>query len=293
MSTYTVEQLGKQGPKFAMALLLRAIDGGEPFVTYGEIREELHYQLGIPRIFPTQIGHVAGSLMDRILEIDPKAPLINALITRPNGIPGKGVGSYLASRYRSPRLKGWDNVSKRRKLEIVEVERKKVLRYTKWHEISRELFGSKQRVRLREQIGNEHDYLPPSKRGGPPESKEHKILKEWVAENPAEIGISDSYGKGRTEALLLSGDEVDVMFSNDTSFRAVEVKSIRSNDADFQRGLYQCVKYREVKRAEYLPFVANVEAILVTERQLSSELQERARTLGVICKQVRVNKSSF
>lgn len=67
------------------------------------------------------------------------------------------------------------------------------------------------------------------------------------------------------------------------------MKSIRSGDEDLKRGIYQCVKYREVKIAEMRPFDADVEAILVTERELPPDLLERARILGVLCKCVAVN----
>jgi len=77
MATYTIEQLRNDGPQFAMAMLLRCLSIGEPFITYGAIGNELEYQLNIKTIFPTQIGHVAGSLTNRILEIDPNAPLIS------------------------------------------------------------------------------------------------------------------------------------------------------------------------------------------------------------------------
>ena len=84
----------------------------------------------------------------------------------------------------------------------------------------------------------------------------------------------------------MSGDEVDVLFSNGTSFYTVEVKSRRSNQADFTRGIYQCVKYREIKRAEHAPYKIEVQTILVTEGELSSELAARAKLLGVTWKQV-------
>lgn len=99
MSTYTIEDLGTEGPPIAMAMLLACLRRGEPFVTYGQIRAALEDRLGVNTIFPTQIGHVAGTLMNMILARDPDAPLINVLITRANGIPGKGVGGYLATRY--------------------------------------------------------------------------------------------------------------------------------------------------------------------------------------------------
>ncbi|MDK9755143.1 hypothetical protein KIV40_06715 [Vibrio sp. D173a] len=91
MVSYTVEQLREDGPQYAMALLLNALESGEPFVTYGAIKRELENQWAVDTIFPTQIGYVAGSLMNQILELDENAPLINVLITRSNGIPGAGV----------------------------------------------------------------------------------------------------------------------------------------------------------------------------------------------------------
>ncbi len=50
-----------------------------------------------------------------------------------------------------------------------------------------------------------------------------------------------------------------MVFSHGNSFRMVEVKSQRSNDEDFRRGIYQCVKYREIKKAEYAPYTIDVQ----------------------------------
>jgi hypothetical protein len=126
MSTYTIEQLCHQGKPSAMEMLVRAVRSGEPFVTYGAIKDELQYQLVIPSIFPTQIGAVAGTLMDDILEKDRKAPLLNVLVTRPNGVPSKGAASYLVDRYRDSGLRNWDKIGREQKLAIVERERKKI-----------------------------------------------------------------------------------------------------------------------------------------------------------------------
>lgn len=288
MPAYTVEELRKDGPPFAMAMLLKSVDYGESFVTYGDIRRELEYQLNIEKIFSIHIGEVAGSLMDQILEVDPGAPLINVLITGGTGIPGKGAGVYLAKRYRSPRLKNWDKISKQEKLKIVNRERNKVLRYKKWVSINDQLFGRDAIGKLREQPAEETDYNSTG-RGGPAESEEHKKLKAWVAADPSRIGLSKRYGTGVLEYRLMSGDEVDVMFMSQNIFRAVEVKSIRSNDGDLKRGIYQCVKYREVKTAEIAPYDSDIEAILVVERELPSELKERAAILGIKYKCVSVN----
>jgi len=143
MPTYTIEQLANEGSPYAMAMLLECLDSGELFITYGDIVSELEYQLNIKKIFPTHIGHVAGSLMDRIMEIAPDAPLINVLVTRPNGIPGIGIGigGYLANRYNDESLRSWEKVSLTRKKEIIEKERKKKFKYKKWISIHDKLFG--------------------------------------------------------------------------------------------------------------------------------------------------------
>ena len=51
----------------------------------------------------------------QILEVDPKAPLINALITRPTGLPGVGVGNYFANKYKVEGYRKWSNVSAKKK----------------------------------------------------------------------------------------------------------------------------------------------------------------------------------
>lgn len=289
MPGYTVELLRREGPPVAMAMLLRAFSQGESFVTYGAIKAELEMRLRINRIFPTQIGHVAGSLMNQILELEPSAPLINVLITRANGIPGTGAGDYLAKRYKQPRLKDWEDVPLKERIEIVGEERKKIFRYKKWESINRSLFGKSAKVAFRKLPTEEADFSR-NRYGGLAESEEHKKLKAWIAKHPASVGLSKDFGPGVPEYRLLSGDEVDVMFRKDDVFRAVEVKSIRSSNDDLRRGIYQCVKYREVKCAEIHPFEADVKSILVAERKMPTELLERAKMLGISCKCVLVNK---
>ena len=56
--------------------------------------------------------------------------------------------------------------------------------------------------------------------------------------------------QGITEYPLRSGDSIDVVFEDDDSVVAVEVKSERSGNDDIERGLYQCIKYAEVLKAE-------------------------------------------
>jgi len=272
-----------------MAMLIRALRSGEPFVTYGAIKTELEYQLNIASIFTIQIGSVAGTLMNDILGIDPNAPLLNVLITRSNGIPSKGAAGYLADRYRDERLRDWDSIKRVEKLEIVERERRKIFSYPRWEELATELYGSSRKRKVREPEGTEYDFNSVGGRGGEAESAEHKRLEEWVSKNPGKIGITPPPHSTAIEVRLLSGDEVDVLFQSGLTFHTVEVKSRRSNNADYIRGIYQCVKYREVKRAEHAPYNIAIETILVTEGELRPELVERAKLLGVTWKQVTID----
>jgi hypothetical protein len=287
MSKYNLEDLSEKGAPIAFAMLLRSIKTGEPFITYGAIKKELESQLGIETIFTIHIGHVAGTVMNELLRVDAKAPLINVMITQATGIPGDGAGGYLAERYGQPKLRKWKKIPREKKVEIVAAEREKIFSYKRWDSIGRKAFGGLAQL-LPVEEPNESSGTTGF--GSCPESDEHKALKTWVSKNPSAIGLEDGLVSGRMEVRLASGDEVDVVFSAGTSFRVVEVKSIRSNDEDLKRGIYQCIKYREVRRAEHLPFEVDVEAILVTERQLSPYLNERARILGVRVVTVSVNR---
>ena len=60
-------------------------------MTYGEIAAALEICLNIRKIFSIHVGHVAGHLMNDILEIYPDAPLLNALVVDGSGVPGKGI----------------------------------------------------------------------------------------------------------------------------------------------------------------------------------------------------------
>ena len=89
-----------------------------------------------------------------------------------------------------------------------------------------------------------------------------------------------------TEVELLSGDRVDVVSVTEDRTVAIEVKSKDSDWADLRRGVYQCVKYRAVIRAQDIRRNANVESWLVTETPLPHELKRLARRLGIQTKAI-------
>lgn len=92
------------------------------------------------------------------------------------------------------------------------------------------------------------------------------------------------------EYTLLSGDRLDVYFQlKDGTQVAVEVKSDISDDADILRGIYQCVKYDAVLKAERCVHCVKgdhcpVKVILVLEREMPIEKISVASLLNVCYK---------
>ncbi len=228
--------------------------------------------------------------MDQIETVSRDAPPINALITRPNGIPGNGFGSYYDRLWRPLGGRHWDKLSSRRKLEVVEEVRVAVRRFEDWERIYRELYRANPKPSVLPKKFTELDGKPPetARRPGAGEGPEHRKLKMWVAANPEQLGLPRAM-LGSTEHGLLSGDRIDVLFSDGANFLAVEVKSILSSEDDWQRGIYQCVKYRAVIAAQECPVPVSVRTMLLTELALTPELKARARDLGVELKVRRVN----
>ena len=99
------------------------------------------------------------------------------------------------------------------------------------------------------------------KYGAGGEGTEHKKLKEWVAENPHEIGLT-GIQRIEVEYGFPSGDVVDILFrlSKERDI-VVEIET-----SDPLPGCYQALKYRVLRCAERCIDVKSpyVEAILVT-----------------------------
>lgn len=119
------------------------------------------------------------------------------------------------------------------------------------------------------------------------ESEAHKALKQYVLDNPGRFGVPHDYTFGATEFVLRSGDIIDVMFRSKKRWIGVEVKS-RVSDAhhdDYDRGIYQAVKYRAVLEAqatvEHPDCPPQVQVLLVLERRMPAERVALAKTLGV------------
>lgn len=286
MAKYTVEQLRTDGLPYVMAYLIEAARKHSD-IKYGMIASRLEHDLNVKgKIFPTQMGQPVGTLMERIHEHFPKAPLINILaVNQYTGVASEGVDSFLAYFY-------GENVSRIRRSKALRQQLTsralaEVYAFGDWDKIAKKLFGSGFAA-LKPQTNPEgtevdHSTTPGQPRGGEAESPEHKALKKRVAEDPKLAGVKDGWLEARQEFQLKSGDEVDVCILTAIVVYLVEVKSRRSNDTDFERGIYQCVKYRAVYEAMQVALgsTAPVVPVLVTERVLPPGLRKLAKQLNI------------
>ncbi|MDG5487840.1 hypothetical protein NYR55_04300 [Sphingomonas sp. BGYR3] len=129
------------------------------------------------------------------------------------------------------------------------------------------------------QVDTDGAVEPPTVPGGGGEGAAHAALRLWVLDNPQQV-IPDC-GRvlwAETEFVLPSADVVDVAVGTDTIDHVIEVKSRISNDADFRRGVFQCVKYRAVYEALY---GRTPGAVLVTQRTLPDNLAQLCDTLDI------------
>lgn len=119
------------------------------------------------------------------------------------------------------------------------------------------------------------------------ESEAHKALKAFVAGNPERFGADASF-IAIEEYALRSGDEIDVFFKSPNKWIGVEVKSRVSDTllSDYQRGIYQVVKYAAVLRAQadidHPEAPPEVTVYLALEGTLPQQFITEAKTLGVM-----------
>jgi hypothetical protein len=296
LPNYTLDGLQANGQSFVLQYLLPIVAANST-ITYGHIAKRLQVDLRIGgRVFPTHVGGVVGALVGTLQErISPDIPLINVLVVdQDTGAPGDGVDGFLRDRYRLGRRR----MTEVRKTELVAQAAHEVYAYSVegWSDVYLRCFGGPapavEPVTLiagSERDGNE--LTPIGKRGGEAESIEHRALKSFVLENPHSVGIRSQLDRAQAELLLLSGDEVDVYFEGEDGVHLVEVKSRRSDWNDLQRGIYQCIKYREVFKAQRRSVMPNLNVVttLAVETKPPSDIRELAKLHGVKLKVVDIS----
>jgi hypothetical protein len=263
-------------------LIAVALDGST--MTYGELKRKLEEKAGFSNIFTTRTGFVAGSLMEEIQEVEPDAPLINVLVVnQTDGQPSKGAGSFLAHRFREPRLAEkdaklrypalWEKTVKKAADEVYSYPE------AQWSALFERVFGKplvNDRIksdRKKRHEGTEKDGIPTGRKYGPGgEGPFHESLRLWVTDNPGAIKAAFTDASTETEVDLDSGDRVDVVYKMADRIVVLEVKSRISDEADLRRGVFQCVKYRAVRKAMDVRNDAVVDSYLITETPLPGEI---------------------
>ena len=259
----------------------------EKKITYGQINAEIARRnlgdYGFPLAYRLPAGAIGDALIQTGNDLGRHIPPLNALvINAKTGCPGNGCDYYLTKYLKNKPRRGLNAEEKRTISECVMEE---VWNYEGWQELLK-IYKLKS---ITDDIPalSQSDTKPitPTRSGwsNEPDSEEHKALKEWVAKNPHVLQSKISFPKGKTEWTFSSSDKVDVMFEYRHGCIAVEVKSLRSNDADLERGIYQCVKYQALLRAELKAAskIPNGTSVLITERPLPEHLKQLAKLLSV------------
>jgi hypothetical protein len=272
-------------------LIAVALDGAT--ITYGEIARKLETEQGFSTIFDVRIGFIAGTLVARLQEADPHAPLINVLVVnQKTRMPSEGAGPYMADRFGISRLRRREARSRFPKLWKSSFERaiQEVQSWSAddWARLYGKVFGEKldvaviAKLRRDRKRGAEKDGIPQGrKHGSGGEGPEHRALRLWAMANPAELDRAFSEADSETEADLDSGDRVDVVYRLKDRIVLVEVKSRTSDIHDLRRGVYQCVKYRAVREAMDVRTDADVQVILLTEHDVPMEITFLLKLHGI------------
>ena len=255
-------------------------------ISYGQLDAELLRRGLGHHVMATVYGHPAGAINDTCIELEAelgeKIPPLGALVVnKGTGIPGTGCDYYMATHLGRGDA---SNLTLPERRAMAEETMEEVWRFPKWDEVL-------SRCGRRPLQGDIPPLHPEAASNAPrkggwatgPESAEHKALKSWVANHPQALNAEIPFGVGRTEWLFASADRADVMFEKEEGSLAVEVKAANCGDAELERGIYQCVKYRALLRAELKAQgrIPNGTSLLVTEERLPSDLQRLADLLDV------------
>lgn len=188
------------------------------------------------------------------------------------GLPDKGVSGVWP---------GYETMSREEKRAKLAAEFQRILAYrSRWNEVLR-LAGLPV---IEPPVGSNGIPVPGGWGGG--ESEAHLALKLYVRDHPELVGARADWDAW-VEYALRSADELDVMFLSDRVWIGVEVKSRTSdrNLADYERGIYQVVKYRSILEAQALVDFPDaqpeIRVVLLLERELPAVYRALAAHLRV------------
>lgn len=260
--------------------VMRQTDSTLRPLTYLELAERLDRRNKNGDFWARGLGHVLSRVTSMLDQADvgqsEQIPYLTTIVVAGHGpergLPGVGV---------KERWPGYESLTASEKKAKVMREYDRILQYgSRWNDVLLQLG-----IPPIAPSGNES---PESKKGGwgGGESPQHKALKRFVVENPQIVGADQTW-VALDEYALRSGDSIDVFFKREEAWIAVEVKSAVSDGCidDYERGLYQVVKYRAVLEAQakmdHPSAPPTLRVLLLLESHLPHHLTDTAKRLDV------------
>lgn len=279
--TSTTQDYARKAVRILIEHVLNQKDNVLQPLTYKQLAERLNRRNKNGAFSARGLGHILGRVTSLIEQFETEwvepVPLLTTIVVSSQGmnkgLPGVGIKEK------------WENYQR---LTRPERESKVMAEYVRILS-----FGSRWNDVLT-LLELPHVLPPMSPRlpgagvsgWGGGESEEHKTLKQYVKANPELVGAGGDW-VATDEYALRSGDEVDVFFKSDRLWIGVEVKSSVSDghDQDYERGLYQVIKYKAVLQAQAAIDSPSdppaVQVFLVLENELPDKYGEIAESLGV------------
>ncbi len=265
------DKLYQERARQAFPILVRQAKAQKE-IYYSDLAEEL----GMPN--PRNLNYVLGTIGNAMMQLGEKwdeevPPIQSVVVNKSKGLPGEGFEWFV------PNKKDYEKASPSRKRQIMKEMLHKSFSYDYWDDVLEE-FSLPPSTNL--VVSTKKNKSNPPSFGGSGESDAHKNLKQFVANNPQVVGLPSNVAADE-EYSFWSADSVDVLFRQNDSWIGVEVKSIKSNDDDLRRGLFQCVKYKALieatQMAQQIPIDA--ESLLVFEGFFPQSLIGLKNTLGI------------
>lgn len=264
------------------AILIQRAKEGRP-ITYTELSDALFEHYGLePKARKTLYGPPVGAVGFALKALGDKwgerIPPLNVIVVQAStGLPGVGADE-VAHYFFDDAGRG---MAKNRKAYL-DAAMQAVFDYgQRWDRVATALGAETLDPGAGIEDPGDAIPLPKLPRTYEAESKEHKALKDWVRKNPAWFDDYGAFDQGENEHWLSSGDRLDAYFDNGKQYLAVEVKPSHASDAELMRGVYQCVKYKAVLRAERISLrrAPLGEAVLVSTRRPNKEIRALLKRL--------------
>lgn len=266
---------------------LKTYKGEDKYISYSDLARAIKYpEPYTGSLFSNRIGHtlgVMGHLFDNFVAPDwqGQIPFIQAMVvSKTTKLPSDGLKEFQPNYPDLPNYK---------KIEYIKNEYERIFEFgERWYWVLNELdIEPLESLEIKETLKSKVLYNSFGSEGSP----EHKKVVNYVFNHPELFGFKKNCEKFK-EYPLKSGDSIDVVFIDEKKVLGVEAKSYKSGDDDHERGIFQCIKYREVLKAENIVnhIDKDSDCILVHERDFSKKLIRIKKTLQVEVRQTKVNK---